>query len=47
MNPECDLAGRITALEAALGRATLENGFLCHTLALLRKGGSAPGTNGK
>jgi transposase len=47
MNPECDLASRITALEAALGRATLENDFLRHTLALLRKGGSGPGSNGK
>lgn len=47
LHPECDLASRITALEAALGRATLENDFLRHTLALLRKGGSAPGSNGK
>ena len=47
MNPECDLANRITALEAALGRATLENDFLRHTLVLLRKGGSVPRSNGK
>jgi transposase len=47
MNPECDLASRITALEAALGRATLENDFLRHTLALLRKGGSVLGSSGK
>jgi transposase-like protein len=44
---ECDLAGRITALEAALGRATLENDFLRHALATLRKGGSLPRSNGK
>jgi transposase len=47
MNPEEDLSSRITALEAALGRATLENDFLRHTLALLRKGGSVPRSNGK
>lgn len=44
---EADLAGRITALEAALGRATLENDFLRHALATLRKGGSPPRSNGK
>ena len=47
LNPECDLAGRVTALEAALGRATLENDFLRHALVTLRKGGSVPGSNGK
>src|SRR2546427_7212298 len=31
---------RIAALEAALGRATLENEFLRHALQLVRKGGS-------
>jgi transposase-like protein len=41
-----ELARRVTALEAALGRATLENDFLRHALALLRKGGSAPRSNG-
>ena len=44
---EGDLASRITALEAALGRATLENDFLRHALATLRKGGSALRSNGK
>lgn len=42
-----DPAARIAALEAALGRATLENHFLRHTLATLRKGGSAQRSNGK
>jgi transposase-like protein len=42
-----DAAHRIAALEAALGRATLENDFLRHTLALLRKRGSVPRSNGK
>ena len=41
-----DPAARIAALEAALGRATLENHFLRHALATLRKGGSAPRSNG-
>jgi transposase-like protein len=40
-------AARIAALEAALGRATLENHFLRHALATLRKGGSPPRSNGK
>ena len=44
---EGDLTARITALEAALGRATLENDFLRHALAALRKGGSALRNNGK
>ncbi len=38
---------RIAALEAALGRAHLENDFLRHALATLRKGGSALRSNGK
>lgn len=42
-----DPALRIAALEAALGRATLENDFLRHALARLRKGGSAMRSNGK
>jgi transposase-like protein len=42
-----DPAARIAALEAALGRATLENHFLRHALATLRKGGSALRSNGK
>jgi transposase len=42
-----DPAVRIAALEAALGRATLENHFLRHALATLRKRGSALGSNGK
>ena len=42
-----DPAARIAALEAALGRAHLENDFLRHALATLRKGGSALGSNGK
>src|SRR4051794_18806675 len=42
---EEDPAARIAALEAALGRAHLENHFLRHTLALLRKGGSVPRSN--
>ena len=44
---EEDPAARIAALEAALGRAHLENDFLRHTLSLLRKGGSVPRSNGK
>ena len=44
---EEDPAVRIAALEAALGRAHLENDFLRHALATLRKGGSALGSNGK
>lgn len=42
-----DPAVRIAALEAALGRATLENHFLRHALATLRQGGSALRNNGK
>ena len=42
-----DPAGRIAALEAALGRAHLELDFLRHALSLLRKGGSLPQSNGK
>ena len=42
-----DPQARIAALEAALGRATLENQFLRHALDTLRKGGSAPTRNGR
>src|SRR5687767_10091491 len=42
-----DPAARIAALEAALGRAHLENDFLRHALATLRKGGSALRSNGQ
>ena len=42
-----DPAARIAALEAALGRAHLELDFLRHALATLRKGGSAPRSNGR
>lgn len=42
-----DPAVRIAALEAALGRAHLENDFLRHALATLRKGGSLRRSNGK
>jgi transposase-like protein len=38
---------RIAALEAALGRATLENEFLRHALQLARKGGSARPRTGR
>jgi len=38
---------RIAALEAALGRATLENEFLRHALQLARKGGSLRLRNGR
>jgi transposase len=38
---------RIAALEAALGRATLENEFLRHALQLARKGGSVRPRNGR
>jgi transposase-like protein len=38
---------RIAALEAALGRATLENEFLRQALQLVRKGGLAPPRNGR
>ena len=40
-------AARIAALEAALGRAHLENDFLRHALATLRKGGSVLRSNGR
>ncbi len=42
-----DPVTRIAALEAALGRAHLENDFLRHTLATLRKGGSVLRSNGR
>ena len=38
---------RIAALEAALGRATLENEFLRHALQLARKGGSLRPRSGR
>src|SRR5439155_17448902 len=38
---------RIAALEAALGRATLENEFLRHALQVARKGGSLLSRNGR
>ena len=38
---------RIVALEAALGRATLENEFLRHALQMARKGGSLRPRNGR
>jgi transposase-like protein len=38
---------RIAALEAALGRATLENEFLRHALQVARKGGSLRPRNGR
>ena len=44
---EEDPQARIAALEAALGRATLENQFLRHALETVRKGGSAPTSNGR
>jgi transposase len=43
---EAEAQTRIAALEAALGRATLENEFLRHALQLARKGGSVPPRNG-
>jgi transposase-like protein len=42
-----DPQARIAALEAALGRATLENEFLRQSLATLRKGGSVATSNGR
>ncbi len=42
-----DAKTRIAALEAALGRATLENEFLRHALQEARKGGSLRRTNGR
>jgi transposase len=44
---EPDATARIAALEAALGRATLENEFLRHAVQTLRKGGSLPPRNGR
>jgi transposase len=41
-----DAKSRIAALEAALGRATLENEFLRHALQEARKGGGLRRTNG-
>ena len=41
-----DPSARIAALEAALGRATLENEFLRAALGTLRKGGSVRTSNG-
>ena len=45
VDPEA--ASRIAALEAALGRATLENEFLRHALQLARKGGTVRPRNGR
>jgi transposase len=45
VDPEAQ--SRIAALEAALGRATLENEFLRHALQLARKGGSLRPRNGR
>ena len=45
VDPEAQ--SRIAALEAALGRATLENEFLRHALQLARKGGSLRLRNGR
>lgn len=42
-----DAQTRITALEAALGRAHLENEFLRQALEVLAKKGSPPGRNGR
>ena len=44
---EPDAPSRIAALEAALGRATLENEFLRHALQAARKGGSLLPTQGR
>jgi transposase len=44
---DADAEARMKWLEAALIRATLENEFLRHVLATLRKGGSAPPKNGR
>jgi transposase-like protein len=44
---ELDAQARIAALEAALGRATLENEFLRQALQVARKGGSLPSRNGR
>ena len=42
-----DLLQHIRALEAALGRAHLENDFLRHSLEVVRKGGLRSPTNGR
>src|SRR6266568_2884170 len=42
-----DPQARIAALEAALGRATLENQFLRHALDTVQKGGLARTSNGR
>lgn len=42
-----DAEARIAQLEAALGRATLENEFLRHALKTAAKGGSLPTRNGR
>ncbi len=42
-----DTQARIAQLEAALGRATLENDFLRHALKTAQKGGSTPLRNGR
>jgi transposase len=42
-----DAEARIAQLEAALGRATLENEFLRHALKAATKGGSLPRRNGR
>jgi transposase len=42
-----DPQARIAALEAALGRATLENQFLRHALETVQKGGLALPKNGR
>lgn len=44
---EQDPQARIRALEAALGRAHLENEFLREAVAALRKGGPPPTRNGR
>jgi transposase len=42
-----DAEARIAQLEAALGRATLENEFLRHALKTAEKGGLSPRRNGR
>jgi transposase len=42
-----DAEARIAQLEAALGRATLENEFLRHALKTASKGGLTPPRNGR
>ena len=44
---DLDTEARMKWLEAALIRATLENEFLRHALATVRKGGAAPPKNGR